>query len=95
MMKIVGICPADLCSPLELFCWPSESADAPLVLSCRGVEGGFESDSNNMYREMCFKFASFLICALEQAKTVLTVLPLKGETMISNRMGCVVVTYYA
>lgn len=54
----------------------------------------FENDSNNMYgyREMCFKFASFLICALEQAKTVL---PLKGETMINNRVGCVVVTYYA
>lgn len=49
----------------------------------------FENDSNNMYREMCFKFASFLICALKQAKTVL---PLKGETMINNR---VVVTYYA
>lgn len=64
---------------LHLFCPVGASKEGDLV---------FENDSNNM----CFKFASFLICALEQAKTVL---PLKGETMINNRVGCVVVTYYA
>lgn len=47
---------------LHLFCPVGASKVGDLV---------FGNDSNNMYREMCFKFASFLICALEQAKTVL------------------------
>lgn len=92
-MKIVAICPADLCSLLELFRAFAVGHRKPptLPLSCRASkEGDLESEND---ADNIFVFSAqlqrdlFQVCILpllyfEQPKLLLS---LKGETIINTR----------